>query len=92
MHVTAAATAANLAQQRLFAERIEATLGGVAGRSIALLGLAFKAGTDDIRFSPAVELARWLVARGGRTRRPIEDRKETRGLHGRERRPGARAR
>ena len=64
MHVTAAATAANLAQQRLFAERIDATVGGVAGRTIALLGLAFKAGTDDIRFSPAVELARWLVARG----------------------------
>jgi UDPglucose 6-dehydrogenase len=68
MHVTAAATAANLAQQRLFAERIDATVGGVAGRSIALLGLAFKAGTDDIRFSPAVELARWLVARGARVR------------------------
>ena len=60
MHVTSAATEANLAQQRLFAERIDATVGGVAGRSIALLGLAFKAGTDDIRYSPAVGLARWL--------------------------------
>ena len=66
MHVTAAATEANLAQQRLFAERIDATLGGVAGRSIALLGLAFKAGTDDIRYSPAVGLARWLVGQGAR--------------------------
>jgi UDPglucose 6-dehydrogenase len=68
MHVTAAATEANLAQQRLFAERIEETLGGVEGRSIALLGLAFKAGTDDIRYSPAVELARWLLERGARVR------------------------
>ena len=66
MHVTAAATEANLAQQRLFPERIDATLGGVAGRSIALLGLAFKAGTDDIRYSPAVGLARWLVGQGAR--------------------------
>ena len=66
MHVTAAATAANLAQQVLFAERIEQTLGGVEGRTIALLGLAFKAGTDDIRYSPAVELARWLLERGAR--------------------------
>ena len=66
MHVTAAATEANLAQQRLFAERIDATVGGVAGRSIALLGLAFKAGTDDIRYSPAVGLARWLVDHGAR--------------------------
>lgn len=61
MHVTSAATEANLAHQRLFAERIDATLGGVAGRTIAVLGLAFKAGTDDIRYSPAVQLARWLL-------------------------------
>jgi UDPglucose 6-dehydrogenase len=66
MHVTAAATEANLAQQVLFAERIEETLGGVEGRTIGLLGLAFKAGTDDIRYSPAVELARWLLERGAR--------------------------
>ena len=66
MHVTAAATEANLAQQRLFAERIDAAVGGVAGRSIALLGLAFKAGTDDIRYSPAVGLAHWLVDHGAR--------------------------
>jgi UDPglucose 6-dehydrogenase len=64
MHVTAAATAANLAQQRHFAERIDAVVGGVDGRRIALLGLAFKAGTDDIRFSPAVGLARWLLEHG----------------------------
>jgi UDPglucose 6-dehydrogenase len=62
MHVTSAAAEANIAHQRLFAERIDATLGGVAGRTIALLGLAFKAGTDDIRSSPAVQLARWLLA------------------------------
>jgi UDPglucose 6-dehydrogenase len=66
MHVTAAATEANLSQQVLFAERIEESLGGVEGKTIALLGLAFKAGTDDIRYSPAVELARWLLERGAR--------------------------
>ena len=64
MHVTAAATEANLAQQRFFAERIDATVGGVAGRRIGLLGLAFKAGTDDIRSSPAVRLAGWLLEHG----------------------------
>ena len=62
MHVTSAAHEANLAHQQLFAERIDAIVGGVAGRSIALLGLAFKAGTDDIRSSPAVRLAEWLLA------------------------------
>ena len=58
MHVTSAAAEANQAHQRQFAERIAGIVGGVAGRRIALLGLAFKAGTDDIRSSPAVALAR----------------------------------
>ena len=66
MHVTAAATQANLAHQLAFAERIDATMGGVAGRSIALLGLSFKAGTDDIRSSPAIGLARWLLEHDAR--------------------------
>jgi UDPglucose 6-dehydrogenase len=64
MHVTSAAHQANLAHQELFAERIDGIVGGVAGRSIGLLGLAFKAGTDDIRSSPAVRLAEWLIAHG----------------------------
>ena len=34
------------------------------GARIALLGLAFKAGTDDVRASPAVEIARRLAAAG----------------------------
>jgi UDPglucose 6-dehydrogenase len=63
MHVTSAAAEANVAHQRLFAERIDGIVGGVASRSIALLGLAFKAGTDDIRSSPAIRLGRWLLAR-----------------------------
>lgn len=64
MHVTSAAHQANLAHQELFAERIDGIVGGVAGRSVGLLGLAFKAGTDDIRSSPAVRLAEWLLAHG----------------------------
>lgn len=68
MHIAAAATEANHAHQRLFGERIEATLGGVTGRPIALLGLSFKADTDDLRYSPAIELARWLLAHGAAVR------------------------
>ena len=64
MHVTSAAHAANLAHQERFAERIDDIVGGVAGRRIGLLGLAFKAGTDDIRSSPAVRLAGWLLDHG----------------------------
>jgi UDPglucose 6-dehydrogenase len=64
MHVTSAAHLANLAHQDRFAERIDHIVGGVAGRRIGLLGLAFKAGTDDIRSSPAVRLAGWLIDHG----------------------------
>ncbi len=64
MHVTVAAAAANGAQQRRFADRIERILGGFAGRTIGLLGLAFKAGTDDVRESPALALAARLLDDG----------------------------
>jgi UDPglucose 6-dehydrogenase len=64
MHVTIAAADANGAQQERFADRIAALLGGLEGRTVALLGLAFKAGTDDVRDSPALGVARQLLAGG----------------------------
>jgi UDPglucose 6-dehydrogenase len=44
--------------------RVEEAVWNVEGKRIALLGLAFKADTDDVRTSPAVELARRLLAEG----------------------------
>jgi UDPglucose 6-dehydrogenase len=38
------------------------------GKKIALLGLAFKPNTDDIRFSPAVDAAKRFLAEGARLR------------------------
>jgi UDPglucose 6-dehydrogenase len=66
MHVTRAASDANAAQQRRFADRIDAALDGVRGQTVGLLGLAFKAGTDDVRDSPAIGVARELLERGAR--------------------------
>ncbi len=44
--------------------RIEEALWNVEGKVIALLGLAYKPGTDDVRFSPALRLAERLGALG----------------------------
>lgn len=41
-------------------------LGGLEGRRVAILGLTYKAGTDTLRRSSAVELARALLAAGAR--------------------------
>ncbi len=64
MHVTTAASMANLAAQDRFADRVLAAVGGADGTTIGLLGLAFKAGTDDTRDSPAMRLAARLLDEG----------------------------
>lgn len=58
-----AALAANQRQQRMIVAKARLALGGsLAGARIALLGLAFKAGTADLRDSPAVTVAELLAA------------------------------
>jgi UDPglucose 6-dehydrogenase len=57
----------NAVHQREIVARLETLLGGagsLAGRRIGLLGLAFKADTDDVRESPALALAANLRAAG----------------------------
>jgi UDPglucose 6-dehydrogenase len=68
MHVTTAASDANAAQQSRFAARIADLVGGAEGKVVALLGLAFKAGTDDVRDSPAIGVASRLLAAGASVR------------------------
>lgn len=52
-------------QRRRVAEKVrQAAGGGLHGRRIAMWGVAFKAGTDDLRESPALRIAALLQADG----------------------------
>jgi UDPglucose 6-dehydrogenase len=59
-------------QQKLrMVDKIEAGLGGpgsLTGKTIAILGLAFKPNTDDMRESPAITISEGLVQRGASLR------------------------
>ncbi len=55
----------NLAQKQVLGEKIVAHFGGqLAGRRIAVWGLAFKPRTDDIRDAPSLDLLDQLLAGG----------------------------
>jgi UDPglucose 6-dehydrogenase len=60
-----AVIAADHEQRRRVVEKIrQAAGGGLRGRRVAMWGVAFKAGTDDVRESPALRIARLLLEDG----------------------------
>lgn len=62
-----AVEAVNMRQKQLLGEKIEAYFsdkGGLENKIIAVWGLSFKPGTDDMREAPALVLIRHLLERG----------------------------
>ena len=58
----------NRDQRVLAVDKLRECLGTVRGQSVALLGLAFKANTDDMREAPSLEIAAELRRRGAEVR------------------------
>jgi UDPglucose 6-dehydrogenase len=68
LNVVEAVDETNDAQKSILVPRIEAHLGGLAGKTIAVWGLAFKPRTDDMREAPAISIIEKLLARGAAVR------------------------
>ncbi|WP_273847047.1 UDP-glucose dehydrogenase family protein, partial [Rubrobacter calidifluminis] len=67
MPLLAAAEEVNLERRREAVRRVRSALGGsLEGERVALLGLSFKPGTEDLRGSPALEIAALLLGKGAR--------------------------
>jgi UDPglucose 6-dehydrogenase len=66
--VLKAAIDANTRQRRFVVDKLKQLLGSLKGKEIALLGLAFKPGTDDVTEAPALDIARLLIAKGAKLR------------------------
>jgi len=64
MPIVAAAREINFRQRERVIEKLLAELKILKGRTIGILGLAFKPNTDDLRDAPAIEIARKLLQRG----------------------------
>jgi UDPglucose 6-dehydrogenase len=68
----------NELQKRRVVGKLEKHLGKLRGKTVALLGLAFKPNTDDLREAPSLVLASRLLAEGADVRAwdPVADARE----------------
>jgi UDPglucose 6-dehydrogenase len=74
-HIVNAAMEVNELQMRRPVRKLQKHLGSLRGKSVALLGLAFKPDTDDLREAPSIVLASRLLAEGADVRAwdPVAD-------------------
>jgi len=68
MPIVKAARDVNARQRERIVEKLLAELKILKGRTIGLLGLAFKPNTDDLREAPAIDIAKKLIERGCRVK------------------------
>ena len=54
----------NAEQKRRFFQKVRSALWTLRGKKIAVLGLAYKGGTDDVRESPALDIVEQLLHEG----------------------------
>ncbi len=73
----------NDSQPQVIVSMVRKAIGDLHGRAIAVLGLAYKPDVDDLRESPAVEVARLLGENGARVRayEPYKPGVRLEGLH-----------
>jgi UDPglucose 6-dehydrogenase len=64
LHVIEAVERTNEEQKSSLVPRVAAHLGGLAGKTVAVWGLAFKPKTDDMREAPAIAIIEGLLAGG----------------------------
>jgi len=60
--------AVNKRRVEQFVEKVRRALWVVKDKTVGVLGLAFKPNTDDVRFAPAIEVLRRLIAEGAKVR------------------------
>lgn len=70
-------------QPHFVVERVKQALGGLNGKRIAALGLAYKPDVDDLRESPAVEVVHLLQKQGAQVKawEPFKPNAGLRGIH-----------
>jgi UDPglucose 6-dehydrogenase len=66
--IVEAVLAVNEARKLAMAKKVEAAFGGLAGKTVAVLGLTFKPNTDDMRDAPSLVILPYLQAAGATIR------------------------